>query len=187
MSQSPDQMLQSMIANLPQKTGNSLDQWLKLLRSHGLQAHKEIMGYLKTEHGMTHGYANLVSQMARKPVAADEDSDRLIAAQYGGAKEGLRPIYEKLAAAVHEFGADVELSPKKAYVSLRRRKQFALIQPSTRTRVDVGVNFKGRDATPRLEPSGSFNAMVSHRVRVSDASEVNPELIQWLREAYEEA
>ena len=145
------------------------------------------MGYLKTEHGMTHGYANLVSQMARKPVAADEDSDRLIVAQYGGAKEALRPIYEKLSAAVHEFGPDVEFSPKQAYVSLRRRKQFALIQPSTRTRVDVGINLKGRDATPRLEPSGSFNAMVSHRVRVSDASEVNPELIRWLREAYEEA
>ncbi|MEM9305400.1 MAG: DUF5655 domain-containing protein, partial [Pseudomonadota bacterium] len=82
---------------------------------------------------------------------------------------------------------DVELAPKKAYVSLRRQKQFGLIQPSTRTRVDVGINLKGDAPSGRLEASGSFNAMVSHRVRVSSADEVDAELIDWLREAFERA
>lgn len=85
------------------------------------------------------------------------------------------------------FGSDVEFAPKKAYVSLRRSKQFALVQPSTKTRVDVGL--KLRDAAPegRLEASGSFNAMVSHRVRVESPAEVDAELIGWLRKAYDEA
>ena len=110
-----------------------------------------------------------------------------VAAQYGGGKEGLRPIYDKIIAAVQSFGDDVEVSPKKAYVSLRRSKQFGIIQPSTKTRVDVGINLKGRDATDRLENSGSFNAMVSHRVRLAEAGDVDEELIGWLRDAYEGA
>ena len=86
-----------------------------------------------------------------------------------------------------KFGKDVELAPKKTYVSLRRAKQFGLVQPSTKTRVDVGINLKGMPPTDRLEASGSFNAMVSHRVRVASAKEVDAELIGWLKRAYEHA
>ena len=74
---------------------------------------------------------------------------------------------------------------KKTYVSLRRNKQFAILQPSTKTRFDVGINLKGTEATDRLEPSGSFNGMVSHRVRLHSLDEVDAELIGWLKEAYE--
>ena len=91
------------------------------------------------------------------------DSDALVDAQYAGAKAALRPIYDALLAVVRKFGKDVEVSPKKAYVGLRRNKQFAIIQPSTATRVDVGINLKGIKPAGRLEASGSFNAMVSHQ------------------------
>ena len=86
-----------------------------------------------------------------------------------------------------KFGNDIEIAPKKAYVSLRRNKQFALIQPSTKTRVDIGINLKGREPAGRLEASGSFNAMVSHRVRVAGVDEVDEELLGWLRAAYDAA
>jgi hypothetical protein len=88
---------------------------------------------------------------------------------------------------VRKFGADVELDPKKAYVSVRRNKQFALVQPSTKTRVDVGIQLKGAPPAGRLEASGSWNAMVSHRVRVESVAEVDAELIGWLKEAYAKA
>ena len=81
----------------------------------------------------------------------------------------------------------MEIAPKKAYVSLRRNKQFGLIQPSTKTRLDVGLNLSDAAADGRLEQSGSFNSMVSHRVRLSQAGEVDEELIGWLRQAYEAA
>jgi predicted transport protein len=110
----------------------------------------------------------------------------LVDAQYTGAKAGLRPIYDALIERVKSFGGDVEISPKKTYVSLRRRKQFGLIQASA-TRIDVGINLKGTSATERPEPSGSFNAMVSHRVRVASVKDVNKELEGWLRKAYEGA
>jgi hypothetical protein len=114
-------------------------------------------------------------------------SDELIEPQYAGAKAAVRPVYEALVKVLKAFGPDVELSPKKAYVSLRRSKQFGLIQPTTATRVDVGLVLKGVPPAGRLEASGSFNAMVTHRVRLANAKEVDAELIGWLRQAYEKA
>ena len=105
-------------------------------------------------------------------------------AQYSDAKAGLRPIYDALVKAIAKLGKDVEISPKKAYVSFRRSKQFAIIQPTTATRVDVGINLKGIDPGERLEASGSFNAMVTHRVRITTVKEVDKELIAWLKQAY---
>jgi hypothetical protein len=81
----------------------------------------------------------------------------------------------------------VELAPKNAYVSLRRSKQFGLVQPSTATRMDVGLVLKGRPAAGRLELAGSWNSMVTHRVRVGQATDVDAELIGWLKEAYSQA
>lgn len=186
MAKSPEEMKAAMIAGLPAKTGKSLQEWLKILQASELSKHKEFVNLLKNEHGLTHGFANMIALQALQTDSQTAgDTDALVDAQYAGAKAGLRPIYDALVAAVRKFGKDVEVSPKKAYVSLRRSKQFAIIQPSTATRVDVGINLKGTEPAGRLEASGSFNAMVSHRVRVTKPSDVNTELLAWLRRAYE--
>jgi hypothetical protein len=99
----------------------------------------------------------------------------------------LRPIHDRLVEIVQSFGGDVELVPKKGYVSARRSKQFAILQPSTRDRYDLGLKLKGVEPAGRLELSGSFNAMVSHRVRLQDASEIDAEVLAWLRQAYDQA
>lgn len=188
MAKSPEEMEKAMIQNLKANTGKTLDQWLKIAKKAGLEKHGQLVKHLKSEHGMTHGYANLV---AHKTLAAESPTPAggtdLVSQQYSKDKEALRPIYDQLIKAVTKFGKDVEIAPKKAYVSLRRSKQFAIIQPSTKTRVDVGINLKGTKPTKRLENSGSFNAMVSHRVRVSDKKEINTELIGWLKKAYSAA
>ncbi|MCA9970305.1 MAG: DUF4287 domain-containing protein [Anaerolineales bacterium] len=183
----PEEMAQSMINNLPEKTGKPLGEWLNIVRASGLGKHGEIVKFLKSEHGMTHGYANLVSAEFRQSGAAHaDDVGALVAAQYAGKKADLRPIYDAIVQAVQEFGGDVEIAPKKSYVSLRRSKQFGLVQPSTATRVDLGLNLDA-PATERLEPSGSFNSMVSHRVRLTSADDVDAEVVGWLRAAYEAA
>jgi hypothetical protein len=188
MAKSPEEGMASLIRNLEEKTGKSIDAWVAIERGSKMSKHKEVVAYLKAEYSLSHGYANQVAQRAL--AAADAPaagSDDLIDAQDSGAKAGVRPVYEALAKAVKAFGTDVELSPKKAYVSLRRTKQFGLIQPATATRVDVGLVLKDVAPSGRLEASGSFNAMVTHRVRVGNVSEVDPELIAWLRQAYANA
>lgn len=184
---SADDAMATMIRQLEAKTGKSLAQWVALAKKSGTTKHGEIVKALKTEHGLGHGYANMVAHETLQSASVHADEGSLIDAQYSGAKAALRPIYDALLEKVSSFGNDVEVSPKKAYVSLRRKKQFAIVQPSTATRVDVGINLKDAPVTERLEASGSFNAMVSHRVRVSSVKEVDKELIGWLREAYEQA
>lgn len=185
MATSPQDAEASMIANLKEKTGKSLEQWVKLAASSKRTKHGELVKFLKDDHGLTHGYANLVAHRTLKSDAGSSDEGELVEAQYAGAKAALRPWYDALLAQVSEFGGDVEVAPKKAYVSLRRGKQFAIVQPSTATRLDIGINLKGRAPSGRLEASGSFNSMVSHRVRVSKSEEIDKELIGWLREAYD--
>jgi len=187
MATSPEEAMASMIANLPAKTGKSLDEWLAVAAKSGKAKHGEIVKYLKTEHGLTHGYANQIALRAVAAAHPSADGGDSIAAQYAGAKAALKPIYDKLLKIVQGFGKDFEAAPKKAYVSLRRNKQFAILQPSTSTRLDVGINLKGVKPTGRLEPSGSFNAMLTHRVRVESIKDIDAELTKWLRQAYDES
>lgn len=181
----PDEMAATMLRNLPEKTGKSLGEWHKILKHSALEKHGELLKLLKTDHGVTHGFANLIVAKFRDTGTHTDDS--LVDAQYSGAKSDLRPVYDALVKAVSGFGKDVELAPKKAYVSLRRTKQFGLIQPSTRTRIDIGLNLGKAKATKRLEESGSFNSMVSHRVRLESLDDVDQQLINWLKKAYEGA
>jgi len=187
MAKSPEEMAASMIANLKEKTGKSLDAWLKIAKKTNLEKHGQIVKHLKSEHGVTHGYANLIANQFLQSGKPASTGDDLVGTQYSGPKSDLRPIYDALIKAISKFGKDVEIAPKKAYVSLRRNKQFALIQPSTKTRVDVGINLKGVEPNGRLEKSGSFNSMVSHRVRLEKKADVNPELIRWLKSAYQDS
>ena len=182
-----DPAVEKMIANLQEKTGKTLAQWVTLAKASGADKHGAMVKHLKSEHELTHGYANLVAHEALQSAAAHADDADLVSQQYAGKKAGLKPVYDQLVSEIQGFGSDVELAPKKAYVSLRRSKQFGLIQPSTASRVDVGLNLKGVEPQGALEASGSFNAMCSHRVRLSSPDDISPELIGWLRQAYDAA
>ena len=181
-----DEATKTMIANLEAKTGVTVAEWTTRIAKTGKSKHGELVAWLKSEHGLTHGYANLLVHLAKGSAAetSGASDDALVEAMFAGPKAAMRPAYDAVMAAVQRFGADVELAPKKAYMSLRRNKQWALVQPSTATRLDVGLVLKGKPTTTRLEASGSFNAMVTHRVRVASVAEVDKELIGWLKEAY---
>lgn len=176
----------TMIANLEAKTGKTMDAWVRLVQGEKLAKHGEMVAFLKSKHGMGHGYANLVAHSVAGGGTLSRGDDP-VAEQYAGAKAGLKPIYDAILSAVQKFGRDVEVAPKKANVSLRRSTQFALVQPSTATRLDVGINLKGVAPAGRLEASGSFSSMVSHRVRLESVKGVDQELIGWLKQAYDQA
>lgn len=183
----PNDMWETVDAGLRKNSGRGLDEWVSDAKRSGLEKHKAMVDWLKGEKGLTHGYANSVALKALASDASSIGEDELMAAMFAGPKEALRPIHDRLVEVVTGFGGDVELAPKKGYVSVRRSKQFAILQPSTKDRFDVGINLKGVDPGPRLEASGSFNAMVSHRVRTASPSDIDAELIGWLRDAYERA
>jgi hypothetical protein len=181
--------LQSQIRNIEEKHGRTMDEWAVLFAGRGLSRHGELMPVLKNEFSLSHGNANRVALevLARaggkaRPAVAGDPADEL----YRGKKAGLRPVHDKLVKAVTALGDDIEVAPKKAYLSIRRRKQFALIQPAA-AHVDVGLILAGEPPTDRLEQAGHFNAMFTHRVRVASPEAVDEELAAWLRRAYEAA
>jgi hypothetical protein len=184
VAKSPEEIMASMVENIAEKTGKSMPQWLALAKKCPSTKFEEVRKYLKNEHGMSHGYAGLVVRALLQPAAGAPAGEELVAAQYAGAKAGIKPIYDSIVNAVKKFGKDVEIAPKKTYVSVRRNKQFGILQAAA-SRVDVGINLKGVPPAGRLEAAGSFNAMVSHRVRVSSVKEIDAELIGWLRQAYD--
>ncbi len=182
-----DQAEKTMMDNLLKNTGKSLDEWIAAVKQTNLSKHGEILKFLKEQHAFTHGYANLV---AHKTLGSDagsaENTDELIEKQYAG-KEHLRPIYERLMNEIRRFGADVEIAPKNAYVSLRRKKQFAILQPATKSRFEVGIILKGQEPSGILEVISGANAMCSHRINLGSESDINPEVVEWIRKAYEKA
>lgn len=169
------------------KTGKGLDEWVATARATGITGHMALVNHLKSEHGLGHGYANMVVHAANASSSLSQDDDALVAAAFGGARARWRPLYDRLVVLAQGFGDDVELAPKKGYVSLRRKKQFALLQPSTKDRFDIGLALKGEEAAGKLEPAGSWNAMVSHRVRIADDAEAGDDVAGWLRAAYDRA
>ena len=178
-----DKALQTMINNMPEKTGKSLEEWTKILRVKGFAKHGEAVKFLKTEHGVTHGFANTIVTLSKDN---SDSADDLVVNQYKG-KENLKPIYEKLVLEISKFGSDITHAPKKGSVSLIRKRQFALIKPATKTRIDLGLKLKDEPTTERLENSGPFGTMCTHRVQLTSVNAVDSELIAWLKEAYNRA
>ena len=179
-----DKAVLTMLENLKEKTGHSLDEWKDVITKNSLSKHGEIVKFLKEKHNITHGYA---SEIALKVLGSDADSttdtDGLIVSQYKG-KEHLKPYYDKLLAEIQKFDGEFEIAPKKGYDSLRRKKQFAMIGPATNARVEVGINMKGVDPTDRLEqrPAGE---MCQYKVKVTDDSQVDAELFGWIKTAFD--
>ena len=176
-----------MDQNILEKTGKSVDEWIMVLHAQKFEKHGQMVSFLKSEHGVTHGYANYIAHMLRQSDAGVPEADDLVDEQYSKGKEGLRPIYEKLKAEIAKLGDDIEFVPKKASVSVRRKRQFTLIQLSTKTRMDIGLKLPGKELTDRLESSGPFGTMCTHRVRAETVRDVDAELMDWIREAYESA
>lgn len=182
-----DKATATQIANIEKSTGKSLAEWISIVNSSGLAKHGEIVNFLKEKHGFTHGNANTVVHFAKQSHAgAPENETDWISEQYKG-KEELKGWYDSIMAAVNKFGNDIEVSPKKAYVSLRRKKQFAIIQPSTKSRMDVGLNIKGVAPSGNVEAAGSWNAMCTHRIKIENSAAINQGLVDWIRKSYDQA
>ena len=184
-----DKAVQTQLENIQKKTGKSLEELTVIIQKSGLTKHGEIREMLKEKLGLGHGDANAlvhaILQSDGTRAAVGKSDEAVLDEIYTGAKAGFRPIHEKLMNEIGKFGA-FEVVPKKGYVSLRRKKQFAMIGPKTNTRFEVGINARdlGKNARLQEQPKGS---MCNYIVALSDAKEVDKELVAWIKSAYEGA
>jgi hypothetical protein len=183
-----DQAVQTQIDNIQKKTGKSLDELAAIIKNSGLTKHGEIRDMLKAKLGLGHGDANTLVHVILKSdgerAAEGKSTDAVLDEIYTGAKAAQRPIHEALMKQIGKFG-EFEILPKKGYVSLRRKKQFAMIGPKTNTRFEVGINAKDlKGARLQEQPKGS---MCNYIVPLTDAKEVDAELVAWIKSAFEQA
>jgi hypothetical protein len=176
-----DEQLQTQIRNIEASSGRTMAQWRAAVRDKGLGKHGAIVAWLKSEHGMSHGNANRVALEVLRADDAPAGDDQ-VDAIYAGKSAPLRPLHDEVIATARGFGGDVELAPKKSYVSLRRTKQFGMVGPGPGGTLEICLNLPDAPIRGRLESGGG---MLARRVRIHSAAEFDGELRGWLREAYE--
>ena len=180
-----DKAIETQKANIQKKTGKSLDELYAILENSALEKHGQLRDFSKTEFDLGHGDANaLALHFLKRNDSPPQDSNPLDEI-YSGSKAELRPIHDALMSKIEQFG-EFEIHPKKGYVALRRKKQFAMIGPATNSRVEVGINMKEVPGTDRLVEQAP-GGMCQYKVKVTDLSEVNDELFGWIKTAFEAA
>jgi hypothetical protein len=184
------QGLQAQIRNIEATYGKPMSEWTGIISASGLTKHTDVVNMLKNDYGMTHGAAHRVSLVAREKAteaAASGPGSDPVSALYTGKKASLRPLHDALMTTIQAFGDDIETAPKKGYLSLRRHKQFAMIQPSAAGRIDLGLILPDVPPDARLESAEGFNALFTHRVRLTSTADIDPQLTAWLQHAYDRA
>jgi predicted transport protein len=181
-----DKSLNTMLENLSSKTGHALDEWKEIIAPLNLSKHGEIVRFLKEVHGVTHGYATTIaSKVLGSDAASAENLEDLVTAQYKG-KAHLRAFYDKLITEIGKFDGDFEIAPKKAYVSLRRKKQFLTLRPASQSRFEIGLHLKGIGAKGKLEAEKPMS-MCSHKINLAHLQDLDKEVMDWVQLAYEQA
>jgi predicted transport protein len=178
---------QAYLDTVRAKTGKTPEDFKQLAAERGLTKHGEVVGWLKKDFALGHGHANAIAAVLFKSESRASSVDDRVAKVFAGTKGAWRDTFDVLLERVGTFGDDVKLAPTETYVSLLRGdKKFAIVQPS-KERLDIGIKLKDVAPTDRLEVAGSWSTMVTHRVRVNDSSEVDEEVLTWLRQAFDAA
>ncbi len=174
----------AIASNLPAKTGKSLEEWTRLLEEAGPTGTKARMEWLKVEHGLGRDTALSIVEISEG--RGNPDPEALVEAMYAGPKAGLRPTYEALLEFILSLGGDVTATPCTTYVPVLRKNTFAILKPTTRTRIDLSLALPGVAPTERLKAAkGQGSARITHTVGISTPSDLDDELKGWLRQAYE--
>jgi hypothetical protein len=178
---------QAYLDSIQAKTGKPAAEIAGMVRGQGLAKPAEIIAWLKTEFGLGHGHAMAIVSLVRSESQSPRSADDRIGAYFSGAKARWRGAYDRLAQAAMGFGPDVAVSTGATYLSLTKRgRKFAIVQ-AVGDRLDLGLKIKGAPAEGRLEAAGTWNAMVTHRVRIGDDADLDAEALGWLQQAYAKA
>ena len=177
---------QAYLDTVKAKTGKTPEDFAALAAKKGLVKHGELVAWLKSEFDLGHGHANAIVSVLLKSESRAASSDTKLEKLFSGKKAVWRSSGDDLIRKLEQFGLDVVAAANETYVNINRgKKKFAILQPSSAERFDIGIKLKGVEASGRLEMAESWNAMVTHQVRITDSSQIDAEVLGWLKQAYE--
>jgi hypothetical protein len=184
-----DKAIATQLANIENKAGKSLAQLSAAIAKSGKAKHGEIRAWLMEQYGLGHGDANTLTHYALKSDGAASATvaapEAVLSEIYSGKKAHLRAVHEQIMAGIARFG-DFEIAPKKGYVSLRRKKQFAMLGPKTNERFELGLNLKDDVRDPRIKPQPP-GGMCQYIASLTSADDVDAKLIAIVKRAYDAA
>jgi hypothetical protein len=169
---------------LERQTGEGVEVWNRRISKQRPHDEASLRAWLLRQ-GIT-GYAQSLLVMERfgYPEFVRATARELIERQYGDRPQ-LRPIYEAIIKAATTYD-EVAIQARKTYVALvSSRRTFARIQPTTRTRLDLGLRLDSQAPGGRLQPSRIHETM-RVQIGLSAPNEVDAEVRKWLRQAYQE-
>lgn len=187
-------MVQKWIETLPEKTGRSLDEWMKFIKKNGPKDEKLCRAWLKEEFKLGTNSAWWLAERAEgkgweedSPEAYLQQAEIYVKEMFAGAKAGLRPIYDALLEIGLSIGKDVKACPGKTIVPLYRNHVFAQLKPTTRTRLDLGFALGNMAVPDKLIDTGGFakKDRITHRIPISSLAEIDDEVRHWLKVAYD--
>lgn len=187
-------MTQKWVAELKQKTGRSLDEWLRYVKKEGPKDETERREWLKREHGLGTNSAWWIAERSVGKGTETDDPDKYLEAAEGyvenmfsGSKAGLRPIYDALLKLGLSIGKDAKACPCQTIVPLYRNHVFAQIKPTTRTRIDFGFALGDMKPKGRLIDTGGFakKDRITHRIPIESLSDIDDDVKRWLKVAYD--
>jgi hypothetical protein len=182
-----------VIAGMKEKTGRTIEEWTKFVNKEGPATEKERREWLKAKHGLGTNYAWWIAERSLgkgddgDPETYLKQAEQYVEQMYSGAKQELRPIYERLLALGRGLGADVKVCPCQTIVPLYRKHVFAQIKPTTRTRIDLGLALKDTKTPKRLIDTGGFakKDRITHRIEITSLKDIDEEVKTWLKAAYD--
>jgi len=187
-------MTQKWIAELKQKTGRSLEEWLKLIKKEGPKDEKERRNWLREKYGLNTMVATTLAQHSVGKGAAMSDPDlylesaeRDVEKMFSGGKAHLRPLYDALLKVGLKTGREAKACPCTTIVPLYRKHVFAQIKPATQTRIDMGFALGDMKPTGRLIDTGGFakKDRITHRIPITSLDDIDNEVKHWLKVAYD--
>jgi len=189
-------MVEKWIADIKPKTGRTLDEWISLARKDGPKDDPSRRAWLKSKHKLGTNSAWWISERVDGKGGEEDTPEQYLATavryveeQYAGKKSALRPIYDELLTVAKSLGADVKACPCKTIVPLYRNHVFAQLKPSTNARLDLGLCFttwKGKLPARLIDTGGlAKKDRITHRIELTSASQIDPDLKKWLRAAYD--
>lgn len=189
-------MVQDWIANLKSKTGRSLEEWIKLVKTEGPTTGIERRDWLKEHHKMGTNSAWWIAERAEGKGGEDSDPKAYlnaaagyVEAMYAGPKADLRILHDRLITLAKKIGKDVKVCPCMTMVPLYRNHVFVEIKPSTRTRIDLGFALgksKGKLPKRMIDTGGlAKKDRITHRIPIEAVEEIDDEVQRWLTIAYD--
>jgi len=187
-------MTQKWVAELKQKTGRTLEEWLAHIKKAGPGDEQARRDWLKKEYGLGTNTCWWLAERAAGKGEETGDPDLYLKAaeeyvekMFSGGKAGLRPIYDALLKVGLKTGKDAKASPCQTIVPLYRNHVFAQIKPTTQTRIDMGFALGDLKPRGRLIDTGGFakKDRITHRIPITSLDDIDDEVKHWLKVAYD--